>query len=58
MSNRTSQGAIAWSLGLVTAPVVALPAYWLFGRSKFEGYLEARRDNQEEFDALKSKALA
>ena len=52
MSNRTSQGAIAWSLGLVTAPVVALPAYWLFGRSKFEGYLEARRDNQEEFDTL------
>ena len=55
MSNRTAAGAIAWSLGLVAAPVVALPAYWVFGRSKFEGYLEARRDNQEEFDALAAK---
>lgn len=52
MSPRTSQGAIAWSLGLVGVPVVAVPAYWLFGRSKFEGYLEARRENQDEFEAL------
>ena len=50
MSPRTSQGAIAWSLGLVTVPVVAVPAYWMFGRGKFEGYLEARRDNQAEYD--------
>ncbi len=52
MSPRTSQGAIAWALGLVAAPVVAVPAYWLFGRSKFEGYLEARREVQAEFDSL------
>ena len=52
MSPRTAQGAIAWSLGLVTAPIVAVPAYWIFGRGKFEGYLEARREVQSEFDAL------
>ena len=52
MSNHTATGAIAWSLSLVTVPVVALPAYWVFGRSKFEGYLEARRENQEEIDDL------
>ena len=52
MSPRTAQGAIAWSLGLVAAPVVAVPAYWIFGRSKFEGYLEARREVQSEFDHL------
>jgi len=52
MSTRTAQGAIAWSLGLVAAPVVAVPAYWIFGRSKFEGYLEAQQIVQEEFDEL------
>ena len=52
MSPRTAQGAIAWSLGLVTAPVVAVPAYWIFGRGKFEGYLEAQEEVQEDFDAL------
>ena len=52
MTNRTATGAVAWSISLVTVPVVALPAYWVFGRSKFEGYLEARRNNQEEIDQL------
>jgi cardiolipin synthase len=52
MTNRTATGAVAWSISLVTIPVVALPAYWVFGRSKFEGYLEARRENQEEIDQL------
>ena len=52
MSTRTAPGAIAWSVGLVAAPVVAVPAYWVFGRSKFEGYLEAREQVQSEFDHL------
>jgi cardiolipin synthase len=52
MSTRTAPGAIAWTLGLVAAPVVAVPAYWVFGRSKFEGYLGARRDIQSQFDSL------
>ena len=52
MSPRTSQGAIAWSLGLVGVPAVAVPAYLLFGRGKFEGYLETRKENQAEFEEL------
>jgi len=56
MSTRTAQGAVAWTLGLVAAPVVAVPAYLLFGRSKFEGYVEARRAHQKEFDQLVSTA--
>jgi cardiolipin synthase len=52
MTNRTATGAVAWSISLATIPVVALPAYWIFGRGKFEGYLEARRENQEEIDQL------
>jgi len=43
MEVRTSQGAIAWAVSLNTFPVVALPAYWVLGRSKFSGYVTARR---------------
>jgi len=52
MSTRTEPGAIAWSIALVTAPVVAVPAYWVLGRSKFEGYVEAFEDNREEFQSV------
>src|SRR6476659_8203040 len=45
MDTRTAQGAIAWSIALVTFPYVALPLFWLFGKSRFEGYVIARRDD-------------
>lgn len=32
---RTSQGAIAWAISLNTFPLISVPAYWVFGRSKF-----------------------
>jgi len=41
---RTSQGAIAWIVCLIALPVVAVPAYWIFGRSRFKGYVTAWRD--------------
>ncbi len=41
---RTSQGAIAWVFPLILFPWLALPLYWVFGRSKFEGYVSARRE--------------
>jgi cardiolipin synthase len=40
---RTAQGAVAWSISLVTFPYLALPLYWVFGRGKFHGYVAARR---------------
>src|SRR5260221_14638471 len=40
---RPSQGAIAWAVSLNTFPYVAVPAYWVFGRSNFEGYIVLRR---------------
>ena len=43
MSTRTSQGAIAWAIGLNTFPYVAVPAYWGLGQSKFDGYDLFRR---------------
>ncbi|MGC3872349.1 cardiolipin synthase [Halomonas sp. GXIMD04776] len=42
MSSRTSQGAIAWIVTLITFPYAALPAYWMFGRPRFYGYVSAR----------------
>ena len=43
MTARTSQGAIAWIFPLVVLPVIAVPLYLVFGRSKFNGYVRARR---------------
>ena len=47
MSTRTSQGAIAWIISLNTFPYIAVPAYWILGRSKFRGYVTARHDDDE-----------
>ena len=42
MSVRTPQGTIAWVLSLIVVPFIAVPAYWVFGRNKFDGYLDKR----------------
>jgi len=44
---RTPQGAVAWGISLVTFPLVALPLYWVFGRNKFHGYVDAMRAGRE-----------
>lgn len=41
---RTSQAVVAWVVGLITLPFLALPLYWVFARHRFEGYREAIRD--------------
>jgi cardiolipin synthase len=40
MRTRTAQGAIAWSVALITLPYLTVPLYWVFGRRKFAGYNE------------------
>ena len=40
---RTPQGTIAWIISLNTMPYVAVPAYWVFGQSSFNGYVSARQ---------------
>jgi cardiolipin synthase len=47
MHGRTSQGAIAWGISLVTFPWLALPLYAIFGRSRFKGYLLLRYGRDE-----------
>ncbi len=44
LQTRTPQGAIAWAVSLNALPIIAVPAYWVFGRSKFNGYVNAWRD--------------
>ena len=53
METRTAQGTIAWAVSLIALPYVAVPAYWIFGRTKFSGYVTARRAQM-----LRSNALA
>jgi cardiolipin synthase A/B len=58
MTTRTEQGAIAWAVSLITFPYVAVPAYWVLGRSRFQGYVGARRDNMEEIAGVTKEAVS
>ncbi len=49
---RTSQGAIAWALSLVFFPYAAIILYLVFGRRKFHGYVDARRQGDRDIDHL------
>ncbi len=52
MTTRTAQGAVAWTVSLVAFPFVAVPAYLVFGRNKFEGMADAFNARQGEIDSL------
>ncbi len=41
--SRTPSSAIAWGISLATMPWITLPFYWVFGRYRFVGYLQAFR---------------
>jgi len=65
LNTRTSQGAIAWAVSLVAMPYLTLVPYLFLGRSKFAGYADARRVENEllrtrahppEWDTLASSA--
>jgi cardiolipin synthase len=47
MNAKTSQGAIAWGISLVTFPWLALPLYAVLGRGKFQGYVLLRHAKEE-----------
>lgn len=47
LTTRTSQGAIAWIVSLNTVPYLAVPAYWIFGRTRFNGYVQTRKEVDE-----------
>lgn len=43
LTYRTAQGAVAWIVGLLGFPYLALPLFLFFGRNRFSGYVRARR---------------
>ena len=65
MGVRTPQGTIAWVTALNATPFVSVPAYWIFGRSKFQGYVLTRREDlaktnptaQQYLEDLKARGL-
>jgi len=46
MRPRSSQGTIAWFIALITMPLITVPLYILFGRTRFHGYAEAMREKE------------
>ena len=58
MGTRTSQGAVAWVISLITIPYLAVPAYWVLGRNKFKGYVLAKRSDLAEIEAELADATA
>jgi cardiolipin synthase A/B len=52
MNVRTSQGTIAWVVSLLTVPFLAIPMYWLLGRTRFSKNIGGRRENDEQLRKL------
>ena len=51
MQTRSSQGAIAWFIALITMPLITVPLYAVFGRTRFFGYTEALRKAEAQVGA-------
>ena len=52
MHVRTSQGTIAWVISLLTVPFVAIPLYWLLGRTRFSKRIGGRRENDSRLNLI------
>lgn len=50
LHTRTAQGSAAWVLGLLLMPVLTLPLYWVFGHTRFQGYVHRRRTRMARAD--------
>ena len=57
MQTRTEQGAVAWVFALNTVPVVAVPAWWVFGSKELEGYQNAMRVGMDEVRPLAQRLI-
>jgi cardiolipin synthase A/B len=58
MQVRFSQSAIAWSISLITFPLIAIPLYWIFGKSRFRGYITPYSQSYIRYQQLVSPAYA
>ncbi len=57
LTTRTSTGAVAWTVSLLSMPFIAVPAYAVFGRSHFEGMADAFEERAGEIDHLFTEYL-
>jgi cardiolipin synthase len=57
-TTRTPQGAIAWTFALLSWPIFAVPLFWVFGRSKFEGSVSTRRSRDQSVLGITEDARA
>lgn len=55
---RTSQGTLAFVILLLVMPPIAIPAYFLLGDRRLEGYIRARRWGRRALDELYRQVLA
>lgn len=55
LTYRTSQGAIAWIVGLLGLPYLTVPLFLLIGRYRFGGYIKARRMGDQSLTGLLSR---
>jgi cardiolipin synthase len=55
---RTSQGAVAWAVALISFPIITVPLYLVFGRRSFRGYLRARQINDRSLESARSELLS
>lgn len=59
LSTRTSQGTIAWVVTLIAFPWLGIPAYLIFGRSRYKGYVSSRAEGEQgarkKLDSVKHK---
>jgi cardiolipin synthase len=58
MRNRTPQGAIAWTIALVTFPYLTVPLYALIGRNRFSSYIATRQAGASDLDHAVAMAKA
>ena len=62
MNARTSQGAIAWAISLITFPWLALILYAILGRNKFKGYVLLRNSKDQDIhhyiDKIQKEAVS
>ena len=53
---RSSRGAIAWGISLITFPWVAIPLYWILGKNEFFEYARALQNAYREKHNLVGQA--
>lgn len=52
LKTRSSQSAIGWAISCITFPYIAVPAYWIFGKVRFHGYVSDLRSSNSEIAHL------